>query len=253
MPTIRILIADDETLLRRLLRHKLADVPDFEVVGEANDGRQAVEQAIALRPDVVVMDLRMPGLNGVEATERILAQLPHVKVIIVTSFPELASLGKSWGAAGYLDKCCTPDELVSAIRQAHAAREQDPTAAPPPTDQVQALGRLAIRAGLTERERVVVEKVVGTELTIREIALALSNELGDTITPSAVTHTLERVMTKLRISPRTRTALVKYVLEFQRSQPEEPATTPPPPPAGTPLPPNGLRHDLNPFAGHLRN
>jgi DNA-binding NarL/FixJ family response regulator len=149
--------------------------------------------------------------------------------VIITSFPELASLGKPWGASGCLDKCCTPEELVAAIRQAHAAEAPvPPHELTTVRDHRTTIRRLAIRASLTEREQLVVEKVVTTELTIREIAMALSSDLNEPVTSSAVTHTLERAMTKLRISPRTRTALVKHVLALSANDAGEPAPLAPP-------------------------
>ncbi len=218
MPAIRVLIADDETLMRGLIRYRLSMEPDFEIVGEAANGRQAVEMAAQLRPDIVIMDLRMPGLNGVQATERIVSQFPHVKVVILTGLPELAQMGKLSGAFDCLDKSCAPDELVATARRAYAART--PVAArPASTNHRESVERLALRAGLTEREKLVVARVVGTELTIREIAANLASELETPMTASAVTHALERALTKLQITPRTRAALVKHVLDVEQRAP----------------------------------
>ena len=85
MVTTSILIADDTTLIRTLLMSVLSREPDFSVVGAAEDGRQAVEMALKLRPDVIVMDLDMPHLNGIQAVERILSQYPHVSVVLLTA------------------------------------------------------------------------------------------------------------------------------------------------------------------------
>lgn len=220
MPNIRILVADDTTLVRRLLAAQLAREPGFDVVGEAEDGRQAVEMARTQRPDVVLMDLNMPHLNGTEATERVLAQQPHVRVILLTAHEDLASLGRLSGAAESLDKGRTPQQIADAIRRVHAAARAAPkgdaaaAAAPAPSDHaVVAIERLATRFALSAREKTVVEKVVTTDLTNQQIALALSEETKTEVTASAVKHTLERAMTKLRLEPRTRAALVKHVLD----------------------------------------
>jgi DNA-binding NarL/FixJ family response regulator len=218
MPNIRILVADDTTLIRRLLAGQLAREPGFEVVGEAEDGRAAVELARSSRPDIILMDLNMPYLNGVEATERILAQQPTVKVILLTAHEDLAALGRLSGAAESLDKSCTPQEIAAAIRQvyatARAAAQSNAADASPNETHAAAIQRLAARHALTERERAVVEKVVTTDLTIGQIAMALSAEAKTEVTSSSVKHTLERAMTKLRVEPRTRAALVKHVLDF---------------------------------------
>lgn len=221
MAAIRLLIADDETLMRRLLVQMLSLEPDFEVVGEAEDGRQAVDCALKQRPDVVVMDLNMPRLNGAQATERIVARHPHIKVIILTALEELATVAKSSGAFECLDKGCTPEQLVDAIRRAHASKRAALPEQAAARDHRDAIERLATRGGLTHREKAVLEKIVSTELTTQEIAAALSVELAEEVTESSVKHTLERVMTKLRIEPRTRTALLKRVLEFGSMSPDE--------------------------------
>lgn len=216
MPSIRILVADDQTLIRRLLVRRLSAEPDLDVVGEAENGRQAVDLAQKLRPDVIVMDLNMPLMNGAQATERIVAQQPFIKVVILTALDELASIGRFSGAFECLDKGCTPEELVATIRQAKESRGAvtEPTTG---RDRRNTIERLSIRGGLTERERSVMEKVISTELTIQQIARALSEGAEDEVTASAVKHALERAMTKLRIDPRTRAALVKFVLEFEQA------------------------------------
>lgn len=216
MQTIRILIADDQTLIRRLLARRLSAEPDFQLVGEAEDGRQAVDMALNLAPDVVLMDLQMPHMNGIQATERILAQRPHLRIVLVTALEDLADLGRSAGAYACLDKSCTPEELVAIVRQAY--RETPVVSRGTPGDYSVAIERLANRAGLTERERVVITKAVTSEFTIQQMATALTHDLGEKVTQSAVKHALERAMTKLRIEPRTRAALVRRVLEFDQAQ-----------------------------------
>lgn len=215
MPAIRILIADDETMLRRLLVRRLSVEADFQVVGEAENGRQAVDQAHKLRPDIVVMDLNMPLLSGAQATERISSELPATRVIILTSLGDLASMARYVGASEYLDKGCTPEELVAAIRRVHSDRSARGTTETG-DNHVNAVEILAVRAALTDYEKAVLQKVVSTDLTVHQIATALSREEDKPVTDSSVKHALDRVMTKLRVEPRTRAAVVKRVLEFQR-------------------------------------
>jgi DNA-binding NarL/FixJ family response regulator len=202
MSRIKLLIVDDSTLLRRLLAYQLSCDADFEVVGDAADGREAIELALELRPDVVVMDLDMPLVNGAQATQRILAQQPGVQVLLLTSFESLAPIGRSSGASECLNKGCTPQELATAIRRVRAAKGSDPAEQGTSTDHRIAIERLAARAALTDREKSVLERIVASELTVHQIARALSAESRSQVTDSSVKHTLERVMTKLQIEPR---------------------------------------------------
>ena len=113
----RILLADDHELFTEGLRSLLNAQPDMEVIGEARDGRAAVEQAAAMTPDVVVMDLSMPGLNGIEATRRITADCPGVKVLCLSMHDESRFVEGALdaGASGYLLKDCALEELGRAI------------------------------------------------------------------------------------------------------------------------------------------
>jgi DNA-binding NarL/FixJ family response regulator len=215
MAAIRILVAEDQRLMRRLLTTQLSLEPGFTIVGEAVDGREAVQLALKERPDVVLMDLHLPNLNGIQATERIVAQHPDIRVIIVTALEELASIGRVAGASECLDKGCTPQELVAAVRRVHAARSQGASFSSNGSAHRTAIEHFSMRASLTPREKTVLERVVTTELTAQQIAAALSSELGEKVTSAAVKHTLQRVMNKLGIEPRTRAALVKRVLEYQ--------------------------------------
>jgi len=115
---IRILIADDHTLFRDGLRSLLASVADTEVVGEAATGQEAMAQAMVLQPDVVLMDIRMPGLNGIEATRRIVATSPHIGVVVVTMFEDDDSVFAAMraGARGYVLKGADQEEMLRTIR-----------------------------------------------------------------------------------------------------------------------------------------
>ncbi len=117
---ITVLLADDHTVVRQGLRGVLAAEPDLEVVAEAETGRQAVQQAKALKPDIVVMDIAMPLLNGVEATRQILKAVPSTRVLVLSCYSddEYARQLHEAGAAGYLLKQAAVTELVKAIREA---------------------------------------------------------------------------------------------------------------------------------------
>src|SRR5688500_13933555 len=117
---IRILLVDDHAMVRRGMRDFLALHEDLEIVGEAADGAAAIEQAAALRPDVVVMDLLMPGVDGIDATARIKAADPDIEIVAITSFVEEARVVAALeaGASGFLLKDAEADELAAAIRAA---------------------------------------------------------------------------------------------------------------------------------------
>ena len=152
--SIHVLIVDDHGMVRKGLLAYLKNMPDIEVVGEARDGREAINQCEQLKPDIVLMDLVMPELGGVAATRMIHQRWPEIRVIALTSFQEkeLVQEALQAGAIGYLLKNLSGEELAAAIRAAHAGR---PTLAP---EAVQAL----IQAQ-TEDE------VPGKDLTRREL------------------------------------------------------------------------------------
>lgn len=117
---IRLLIVDDQQLVRAGLRMLCTSAPDLSVVGEAGNGQEAVRQARAAAPDVVLMDLRMPGMDGTEATRRILAERPATHVVVLTTFDDDEHLypALAAGVSGFLAKDSTPVELLAAIRRA---------------------------------------------------------------------------------------------------------------------------------------
>jgi two-component system, NarL family, response regulator LiaR len=158
---IRVLIVDDHGMVRKGLLTYLKNKPDLEVVGEARDGREAVDLCGHFRPDVILMDLMMPEMGGVAATRLIHQHWPEVQVIALTSFQEkeLVQDALQAGAIGYLLKNVSGDELAEAIRKAHAGR---PTLAP---EALQALVQpdpeeAALGKDLTRREREVLALMV---------------------------------------------------------------------------------------------
>ncbi len=119
---IRVLIADDHTIVREGIRRILSETPGIEVAGEATDGREAVDHAADLKPDVVVLDLSMPGLHGLEALRQITRRLPKTRVLVLSMHKNDAYVLKALqaGASGYILKDCAAEDIASAIRAVHA-------------------------------------------------------------------------------------------------------------------------------------
>lgn len=121
MEPIRLLIADDHAFYREGVRAMLRDAPETEVIGEATTGDEAVVKALDLQPDIILMDIKMPGLNGIEATRSLLQASPHIGVLVITMFEDDASVFAAMraGARGYLLKDADQDELVRAVKAIH--------------------------------------------------------------------------------------------------------------------------------------
>lgn len=171
---IRVAIVDDHALVRHGLEQLLTTVDDLEVVGTAADGADASALVAAAAPDVVLMDLDMPGLDGVAATREVLEASPDARVVILTAFSErervLAALDA--GAIGYLLKDADPEDLLQGVRA--AARGESPLAPRAATALVEARSVTAA-SGLTEREREILELVAGglpNKLIARRLGIA---------------------------------------------------------------------------------
>ncbi len=210
-PAIRVLLVDDHAMVRRGMRDFLGLRGDIEIVGEAGDGAAAIEQALTLRPDIVVMDLMMPGVDGIEATARIKAEAPEVEVIALTSFIEEARVVAAIeaGASGFLLKDAEADELAAAIRSAAAGEVHlDPAIAGIVARRMRDGGGAAGGSGrgdgiasLTARERDVLARVA-RGLPNRQIA----EDLGIT-ERTARTH-VSNILAKLGLASRTQAALL---------------------------------------------
>ena len=209
---IRILLADDQNLIRAGFRALLNAEPDMEVVAECGTGRDAVRLAARERPDVVLMDIRMPETDGLEATRRIMADqgLAGTRIIILTTFEldEYIAEAVRAGAAGFLVKDTEPEELLRAVRVVH---DGDALLSPSVTRRIMAQLALQSRAtaapaslaNITEREREVL-RLVGEGLNNAEIAERL------VITPlTAKTH-VSRIMTKLLVRDRAQLVVLAY-------------------------------------------
>src|SRR5216683_4983247 len=126
MDPIRILIADDHPLFRDGLRALLESVPDMQVIGEVATGNEVMAQAQALQPDVILMDIKMPGLNGIEATRRVLQTSPHIRILVITMFEDDESVFAAIraGARGYLLKGAVQEEMLRAKIGRASCRER---------------------------------------------------------------------------------------------------------------------------------
>ncbi len=212
-----VLLVDDQALLRMGFRLVLEAEADLVVVGEAGDGRVAVEQVAALRPDVVLMDVRMPGMNGIEATERIVADHPGTRVLILTTFDldEYAFAGLRAGASGFLLKDAGPAELVAAIRSVASG---DAVVSPRITRRM--LEMFAGRLPTPEQAPTdAAEHPRLTELTARErevleaVAEGLSNaEIADrmVLSEATVKTHVGRVLAKLGVRDRVQAVVFCY-------------------------------------------
>jgi DNA-binding NarL/FixJ family response regulator len=208
--SIRVLIADDEKLMRSGLRAILAAEPDIEVAGEAGDGREAIASAERLRPDVVLMDVRMPNLDGLAATERLLARVAGVRVVMLTTFDldEYVYEALRAGASGFVLKDAPADQLLTAIR---VVAEGQALLAPSITRRLiaeytrrpRAAGRPDQLSELTERELEVM-RLLAAGLSNAEIAEHLI--VGEA---TIKTH-VSRILAKLGLRDRTQAVVLAY-------------------------------------------
>jgi NarL family two-component system response regulator LiaR len=206
--TIRVLVVDDHAIVRRGIRALLAEIEDIEVIGEASDGQEAMAQAEALRPDVILMDLVMPGVDGIEVTRHITADEDGPPILVLTSFAgdDKVFPAIKAGALGYLLKDSEPAELVEAIHQVHRGEPslppsiaqkllkelRRPSARPPTPDP------------LTDREMEVL-RMVAKGLTNPEIAERLA------ITEATVRTHVSNILSKLHLANRVQATL--YALQ----------------------------------------
>ena len=201
---VRVFIADDHAIVRKGIRALLATEPGIEVVGEAGDGERAVEQVLALRPDVTLMDLVLPGIEGAEAIARIRADWPEARVLVLTSFvtDEKVLPAIRAGARGYLLKDSSPEDLVRAIRQVNRGESPlDPSVA---GRVMSALNNPAASGSgpdtLTARELDVLREVA-RGYSNQEIAVRLS--LSDATVRTHISH----ILSKLGLASRTQATL----------------------------------------------
>jgi DNA-binding NarL/FixJ family response regulator len=208
-PKIRLLLVDDQMIIRQGLRSLLEAKPDLEVVGEAENGQQAIAQVATLQPDVVLMDVRMPVMDGVAATRAICQQFSVTKVLVLTTFDDddYVKQAMQLGARGYLLKDTHSDDLAIAIRAVHKGYTQMgpglmekaiaptfPSTPPLPTHLPPQL------AGLTAREREVL-CLIAAGASNREIAEALY------ISERTVKNHISSILSQLNLRDRTQAAM----------------------------------------------
>jgi DNA-binding NarL/FixJ family response regulator len=204
--TLRVLLADDHPVFRHGLRTLLDATPDLEVVGEARSGGEAVELTTSLRPDVVLMDLKMPDQSGIEATRRIVQGQAHTRVLVVTMFEDDASVFAAMrvGARGYVLKDAERDDLLRAIRAVGRGEAIfSPTIATRVLEFFSTAGRSAPREAfpmLTEREREVLV-LLAQNRSNAEIASAAG------LTPKTVSNYVSSILTKLQVADRAQAIL----------------------------------------------
>ena len=203
---IRILLVDDQSLIRRGLKALLKLEDTLQVVGEADNGQTAINLVEALQPDVVLMDIRMPVMDGVAATREICQRFPETKVVVLTTFDDNQYLTQAlqYGAAGYLLKDTPPEELAQAIQAVHKgytqlgpglgkkvmAQIRNPSPNPPPGWQE-----------LTPREQEILQ-LIATGASNREIAQELH------ITEKTVKNHVTNILSRLNLRDRTQAAIL---------------------------------------------
>jgi DNA-binding NarL/FixJ family response regulator len=206
---IRVLIADDQPLVRSGIRMILESEPGFEIVGEANDGAEAIDQTRTLRPDVVVLDVRMPNVDGIEAARRLLAGPSPPAVLVLTTFDldEYVYEALKAGASGFVLKNVPPERLVEAVR---TVAEGDALLSPTITRRM--IERFVQRpqpnasdelSELTERETDVL-RLIARGLSNAEIAAQLF------LSEATIKSHVNRILTKLRLRDRTQAAVRAY-------------------------------------------
>jgi DNA-binding NarL/FixJ family response regulator len=204
---MRILLADDQALVRGGLRLILDAEPDIDVVAEAADGHEAVARAIETKPDLVLMDIRMPALDGIEATRRLLAELPETRVLILTTFDLDDYVVDAFraGASGFLLKTAPPPQLVAAVR---TVQEGDALLAPSSTRKlIEQAARppsgAPVLDQLTAREHDVLQ-LLARGLTNAEIAAELVVE------PSTIKSHVASLLSKLDLRDRVHAVVYAY-------------------------------------------
>ncbi len=203
--TIRILIADDHGIVRKGIKALLATEKDMQVVGEAENGAEAVEKAASLSPDVVLMDLVMPEMDGIEATRRITAAQQGTKILVLTSFAadDKVFPAVKAGALGYLLKDSTPEQLLEAIRQVHRGEPSlEPSIARKVLQELSHAGEAGRQTTepLTERELDVL-RLIAQGMSNKEIAAKIF------VAEWTVRSHVSNILGKLHLASRTQAAL----------------------------------------------
>lgn len=210
---LRVIVADDHPVFRQGLRTSLSAESDMEVVSECGDGRAVVADATTARPDVIVMDIRMPQMNGIEATRRILSTLPDTRILMLTMFDDDESVFEAMraGARGYLLKGSEPADIARAVR---SVAEGDAIFGPAIAERMMALfARRTARPfpALTEREHTVLEMIAegrNNQATARELQLSVKT----------VRNYVSMIFNKLRVADRAEAMLRAHTAGLGQSR-----------------------------------
>ncbi|WP_054024016.1 response regulator [Bacillus sp. FJAT-28004] len=215
--TIKILLVDDHQIVLKGISFFLSMQPDFELVGEANNGKEAVEKAAELKPDIILMDLNMPVMDGIEASNLIARQNPDIKVLVLTSFSDRSHIVPALqsGAAGYMLKDVEPDQLAEAIRSAYKGNIQlhpDISNAllaqvSPEMNSLKGLPIRELSEILTPRELEVLQ-LLTKGMSNKDIAHTL------TVAEKTVKTHVSSILSKLDLTDRTQAAL--YAVQLMR-------------------------------------
>jgi len=219
MPPTRVLLADDHALFREGMRALMASIEGVEVVGEAETGEQAVTLGLELRPDVVLMDIQMPGMNGIEATRRLVAACPDTHVLVLTMYQDDESVFAAMraGARGYLLKGARQHELLRAI---HTAAEGGAMFSPGVAERILVFFQTSRRdlplnvfPDLTEREREVLDLIAGG-MSNTDIGRRLA------IAEKTVRNHVSNIFSKLHVTDRAQAVVRARKAGFGRDEPE---------------------------------
>lgn len=206
MEKIRVMLVDDHTLFRAGVTMLLQMEPDMVVIGEANDGELALELAMKVKPDVIVLDISMPGLDGISVARSLLERLPSVKILIVTQYEnkEYIIRATKTGVAGYLLKSAAADELVSAIRTVYGGRKYlDATVTQVLMEAWQTTGE-EHEETLTERE---------TEVLILTARGKTMKEIGEILKISPKTVEFHRSRLTRKLGLKNKSELTAYAIK----------------------------------------
>jgi DNA-binding NarL/FixJ family response regulator len=203
---IRLMLVDDQTLIRQGLASLLSLEDDFEIIGQAGHGQEAVSLAETLRPDIILMDIRMPVMDGVSATKSVKERHPDIRVLVLTTFDEDEYIVKAMqaGASGYLLKDAPTEQLAAAIRSVHSGFTQlGPTIAPKLVSKLNsppAAPKEDVSSMFTGRELEIL-KLLGQGKSNKEIAQSLY------ITEGTVKNHITKILAQLNVRDRTQAAL----------------------------------------------
>lgn len=201
MDTLRVLIADDHPLFRKGMRALLTATPELEVVGEAATGQETMDLAATLQPEIIIMDVQMPGINGIEATRHILQVSPHIRILVVTLFEDDASVFMALraGARGYILKDAKEEEILRAIRAVGGGEAIFSPAIATRLMEFFAMTRPGVAKEifptLTEREREILQ-MIARGSTNSDIAKSL------TLSVKTVSNYVSNIFSKLQVADR---------------------------------------------------